>query len=279
MRHTLCAFVFGFLLVTGTQSNCAALTFRAAMDPIRLQGLPGQIFTRHFTLTLGKNEARTRFRVRVEDWWRSEDNRQSYYKEPGTLSHSCGMWTKVNPVEPSVEPGATLDVRISVAIPGAAKSGGYWCALTLDEVPDPLQAQPHGVGVRLLTSLSVGIYINVVPVHRAATISEVALVDDMATVKVHNDGDCPLNVEGRFEFLRPNEQKPFATAPLSRSTLLTEPIDTIRMTAQLPDSAVLPPGRYLVRAILDIGLDHYIGVQKEMEIRRETPSSTTSDRK
>ena len=33
------------------------------------------------------------------------------------------------------------------------------------------------------------------------------------------------------------------------------------------------PGRYLVRAILDIGIDHYLGVQKEMEIGRDSAAA------
>ena len=48
--------------------------------------------------------------------------------------------------------------------------------------------------------------------------------------------------------------------------LLLAPVNTRIFTADLPDVKTLPPGRYLVRAILDIGLDHYIGVQKELDV-------------
>ncbi len=42
----------------------------------------------------------------------------------------------------------------------------------------------------------------------------------------------------------------------------------------LPGGATLPVGRSLVRVILDSGLDHYIGVQKEVEFSRAPPNPT-----
>jgi hypothetical protein len=59
---------------------------------------------------------------------------------------------------------------------------------------------------------------------------------------------------------------------LTRNLLLTEPIVTGAYSAKLPDEAVLPSGRYLVRAIIDYGVDHYIGTQREMVVVRSAPS-------
>ena len=56
---------------------------------------------------------------------------------------------------------------------------------------------------------------------------------------------------------------PFSAPPVAAT------VSTAVLAARLPDAAALPSGRYLVRVVLDIGLDHYIGVQREMEIRRE----------
>ena len=80
-------------------------------------------------------------------------------------------------------------------------------------------------------------------------------------------GDTPLGVEGRVEFIRAGEEKP-TVAMIPRRMVLTEPIRTSYLTAKLPDAATLPDGTYAVKAILDIGLDHYIGVQKRIEVRR-----------
>jgi hypothetical protein len=109
----------------------------------------------------------------------------------------------------------------------------------------------------------------VTPVHRAATITGIEATADDATVKVRNDGDCPLTVRGRFEFVRNGETVVGATTPWRPQTLLPQPVKDGSFVATLPDIKALPPGRYIVRAIVDIGLDHYIGAQKELEIARE----------
>lgn len=53
-----------------------------------------------------------------------------------------------------------------------------------------------------------------------------------------------------------------AVVPMARTTLPLEPAPSRRITSDLPDLEVLPAGRYLVRAVLDIGLDHYLRTQK-----------------
>jgi hypothetical protein len=255
-----------------------ALKFTAGLDAIQIDGTPGRVFTRLFHLTLDKHEPRTQFKVHLEDWWRSADGKQSFYRAPGTLPTSCGPWTSINPVEAAVDPGAALNVRVSVAIPNDAKPGGYWCALTVDEVADPLRPAPPGVGVHFVTSVSVGIFVNVTPVHRAATITSIETTPEQAVVTIRNDGDCPLTVKGRFEFVRNGETVADATVPWRPQTLLPQPVKEGQFTAVFPDVKVLPPGKYVVRAIMDIGLDHYIGAQKELEIARATvPERTPPD--
>jgi hypothetical protein len=154
------------------------------------------------------------------------------------------------------------------------KPGGHWCALTIDEVPDPKRVLPDGVGIRFLSSISVGIFVEVGPVERAARIIDPQIDDAKVSVKLQNEGNCPLGVEGRVEFIRPGEKTPAAVVTFARTTVLPEPVTTGIMSASLPDAAVLPSGTYLVRVILDIGLDHYIGKQKEMQIRRDVPHPT-----
>jgi hypothetical protein len=248
-----------------------ALSFHFSSGSIKIYARPGQVVNREFTLTLAKGEEPTHFKAHVEDWWRSEDGKQSFYREPATLKRSCAGWVRLNPVEAAAQPEETLKVRVSVVIPEGAGPGGYWCALTVDEVPDPTR-EPPGIGVRFLASVSVGIFVYLPPLERAARITEVQILPEEARVRLRNEGNCPLAVEGRFEFLRPGESRPVAVARLARGTLLPEPITTGLFSVKLPDAAALPSGRYLVRAILDIGLDHYLGVQKETEIERVPPS-------
>src|SRR5215467_12853932 len=141
------------IALSAMANQAFALKFTASMTPIRVEARGGQVINRSFRLTLDKDEKRTQFKAHVEDWWRSEDGKQSFYREPGTLPHSCGIWVKLNPREAAVPGGGTLDVRISIAVPNDVKPGGYWCALTVDETQDPLQVEPQTVGVKVLASI------------------------------------------------------------------------------------------------------------------------------
>ena len=219
-------------------------------------------------LRLNDGEPLTHFKAQVEDWWRSEDGRQSFYAPAGTLRSSCGRWVSVNPVESAVGGGDTLTVRVTVSVPATMTVGGYWCALTIDERPDPLAIGPDGVGVRFLTSLSTGIYVSVGESRKDAEISGVTIAADQINVAIRNTGNTPVPVEGRVEFVRPGDDTVVATAVLPRGVLLLDPIPVLRLSAELPAPEKLPPGRYLVRVVVDLGLDYYIGAQQEQDVAR-----------
>ena len=249
----------------------SALSFHSTLDPIKIFPKPGEVVNHTFQLTLAQGEQTCHFRARVEDWWLSKDGRESFYREPGSPGapkHSCASWVKLSPVEAQVQPGETLAVKVTVSVPQQVQPGGYWCALTLDELPDPLTAPP-GVGMRLYTSISVGIFVYIGPVERKARITEVRVLSDHAELTVRNEGNCPLGIEGRLEFLQPGAEKPTDVVVIPRSPVLPEPFNSTTLSVPLRDTQILPSGRYLVRAILDIGADYYLGVQKEMLVSRE----------
>lgn len=270
MKTTVAAALVAAALLALAAGPSGAIEFTSSFDNIKIQAQPGEVVNRGFQLQLGPGQRPVHFKARVEDWWQSEDGSQSFYREPGTLSRSCGRWISLNPVETAVEPGGTLHIRVTAAVPQDAGSGGYWCVLTVDELPDPL-ASLQGVGVRFLASISVGIFVEIAPVRRQAAITAVEISRPRARITVRNLGDAPLGVDGRIEFLKPGGQTPVASAAISRATVLPEPVPTRVLTAELPGPAELPPGRYRVQVILDVGLDHYIGVQKELEIPHEAP--------
>jgi hypothetical protein len=246
------------------------LSFQATLDSIKIDARPQQVITRQFKLTLDADQRETRFKAHVEDWWRSEDGAQSFYGEPGTLRHSCAPWVSLNPVESSVKPGETMIIRITVTVPQEMASGGYWCALTVDEIPDPLTVQA-GVGVKFVASVSTGIFVNVGTIERAARITDLQISGDTALVKLRNEGNAPVGVDGRLEFYAAGASSPTATVVVPRGTLLTEPTVDGTLMTKLPPPAQLPSGRYRVRAILDYGAPHYIGAEREIELVRAAP--------
>lgn len=250
------------------------LSFQATLDSIRIDARPQQVITRQFKLTLDAGQPETRFRARVEDWWRSEDGAQSFYGDPGTLRHSCARWVSLNPVESSVKAGETLTVRITVSVPAEMASGGYWCALTVDELPDPIAVQ-QGIGVKFVASVSIGIFVNVGTIERAARILDLQVGAETARITLRNEGNAPVGVDGRIEFYALGATQPAATVVVPRTTLLTEPSLNSTLIARLPLPSQLPSGRYRVRAILDYGAPHYIGAEREVELVRasaEIPS-------
>jgi hypothetical protein len=261
----------------GALATCAqALKAHFTMDPmVADDARPGQLINRQFDLTLAADEQPTQFKAKVEDWWHSEDGKQTFFKPAGTLAHSCATWVQLNPVESTVASGDTLHIKASITVPIDAKPGGYWAVLTVDEVNNPLAVTPQGENVRFLASISIGIYVYVTPVKRAASIRDITLSATQASIKMRNDGDCPLHVEGRIEFMKPGETTVQAVATIVREVLLPEPINTGIFTINLPDTTLLPSGRYRVRVVLDIGLDHYIGAQREMDIQREVTVDKT----
>jgi len=257
-------------LVLAASSTVDATSFTATLTSIRISARPGEVQTREFRLTLDKGQLKTRFKAHMEDWWRSEDGTQSFYREPGTLTRSCGKWVTLNPVEVELLPADTMTIRLTVTASSEAEPGGYWCVLTVDEIPDPL-AVLEGVGIRFMASVSVGVFVNIGEQRRAVEITAVDVVNDSAVVKLRNDGNTPLTIEGRFEFVKPGATEAIAVVPMIRNLLLTQPILTGAYSAKLPDAAVLPSGRYLVRAIIDYGADHYIGTQREIDVVRGVP--------
>lgn len=268
-----CALLLVMLPVaSAAQAPRARLSFSATLESIKINVAPGDVVTRQFRLTLDPGQPRSRFRARVEDWWRSADGTQSHYAPAGTLSRSCARWVAVNPVEAVVDAEETLVVRLTVSVPTELPSGGFWCVLTVDEVPDPAAASA-GVGVKFLASVATGIFLYAGEVRREASILDLKVDAENVRVVVRNDGNAPIGVEGRLEFLAEDGKTEPATLQLPRTTVVTEPVSQGVLIGALPSSSVLPSGRYRVRAILDFGGEHLIGAQREIELVRGSRSN------
>lgn len=253
--------------------RAGAVTINASFSPIRVTAQPGDVLTTSYQLKLADGEPTVRFKVDVQDWWRSEDGQQSFYAAAGSLGRSCGKWVAATPGEAPVAGGQVLRVRLSIAVPKAVKPGGYWCALTVDETPDPESVTAEGVGVKFLASVSTGIYVSVGSIERGVDILDIDVAHERAVTKLVNTGNTPVSVEGHFDFFKPGDLEPIVAVELPRNVLLTEPIATGVYSVALPEVARLPSGKYLVRLVIDIGLNHYIGVQREIEVGR-TPAVT-----
>ncbi len=243
-----------------------AIEFTSTFESIKIATRPGSTVTRTFQLHLAPGPGRARFAAKIEDWWESEDGAHSFYRTAGTLPRSCGSWITLDPVESVVDGGGVLSLRVTANVPLHAEPGGYWCALTLDELPDPLADAGHGVGIHFVASVSAGIFIYLNPVVRDVRIAAVDLSSREVRVTLRNAGNAPVAIEGRVEIRSAGSDAPVASSAFARTTVLTEPVARRRLSASMPDLSALPPGSYVVRVVLDLGLDHDIGVERKLRL-------------
>jgi len=270
-RIIFLAIIFIFFLTLTSSAFC--LSFHIAPLFIKVKAEPGEVVNRTFTLSLKEGEEKTYFRSFVEDWWRSENQRKTFYRPAGTLKSSCGPWCIVNPIEAAISGGETLNVRLTINVPPDVKPGGYWTALTVNQLPSPLR--PQGVAISFLASISVGILVEVPPIEREAKIVGMRTDEDFVWVKVKNLGNTMLKVSGKVNFLVPGEEKILFTselvsgASLSGETdpLVGGPVNPLEFRAPLP--ADLLSGTYLVQAIIDADLEYYIGAEKILIIKEK----------
>ncbi len=267
----LCATAFALV-----PDTARAIQFSSSFQSFKIVVRPGETVSRTFMLTLAPNQPRVHFQALVEDWWQSEDGSQSFYREPGTVARSCGRWVTLDPNEAAVEPGGTLSVRFTARVPTSTGPGGYWCVLTINELPDPLAVEPLGVGVRFMTSISTGIFLFLQPVVRQIEIGKIDLAPRQAKLTLKNTGNSPVWIEGHVDLSHHGSEAVVATASLPKTTLLTGPFARRFVTANLPDLSALPPGRYRMRVILDIGLDHFIGAERELVLPHDLTAPSKS---
>lgn len=259
------------IFIFSVTSSAFCLNFRFAPLFIKAKAEPGEVINRTFTLSLKEEERETYFSSFIEDWWRSEDQRKTFYQPAGTLKSSCGTWCTVNPIEAAISGGETLSVRLTISVPPDVKPGGYWAALSVNELPSPLK--PQGVAISFLASVSVGILVEVPPIEREAKIVGMRADEDFVWVKVKNLGNTMLKVAGKINFLAPGEEKILFTSELvsgaslpgEADPLVGGPINPLEFQAPLP--ADLPSGTYLLQAILDTDLKYYIGAEKILTIK------------
>ncbi len=268
-RKTGCAVVLGIYALLAARTPACAIGFHFSPANISIKARPGQVLNHVFTLTLAKDSPATHFRARLEDWWRSADNNQTFFAPPGTVKRSCGPWCTINPIEATCKPEETLTIKLTIRVPDKIEPGGYWSALTVEEVPDPLAPKPSGVSMVFRGSVSVGIFIEIPEATRAAKITGVRITAEKVAVTLQNDGNIPLKVNGTFEFYKPGENNPVAVVQIGGEPLLPEPLNICEFSAPLPNPSVLPSGTYKVKVIVDVGLDYLIGAEKELQIKRQ----------
>jgi P pilus assembly chaperone PapD len=205
--------------------------------------------------------------VAIEDWDRAEDGVNRFY-EAGTQANSCASKLTVFPRSLRLEPGASANVRVSIADAGA-RTSSCWSIVFVES-----KQAPDSIGRQLTYTVRTGVKIYVEPngLARDGEIEELTLVNHVKTaatdsatrdirIAFRNSGGVQLRVKSAIEVRR------LDNSLVQRIDVPMFPVlPAVRrvVTSALP---VLPKGRYVILALLDFGGDEIAAGQIQYEVR------------
>jgi hypothetical protein len=197
----------------------------------------------------------TQVRVSISDWTLSESGDQSFVK-PGGSSWGCASWVRVNPAEFALPAGGSSLVRYTMKVPPDATEGGFHCAILFETLPPPREQLTSGTGVINLLRLVTTIYATIGNPPVMAKIERLELSPSKTPSKnaldivtgFSNGGTTQYRVSGELQVLdgdgRPVRKFEYKSFPV---------LPGVSRTAVFPIDPPLPPGQYLLRALIDTG--------------------------
>ena len=207
--------------------------------------------------------------ISIQDWDRSDRGDNRYYPL-GTLPSSCGSHVKVFPSVLQLEPRSTQTVRVTIDSPATIEVGCY--SILFIETPPPPRG-PNGAALVYSVRYGVKVYVErdlplrgeVVDVAMASRDTTVNRGADSSLKQVivtyRNTGARQTQTHGSIEVRRPDNSLA-ATIPIPEFPTL--PGATRRLGVPLP---ALPPGKYVLLALLDYEGAEIAAGQVELEIR------------
>ncbi len=201
-----------------------------------------------------KNRAPVHVRVYVMDWCLDPDGNPIFLKA-GASGESCAAWVQVNPVELTIDAGATSQVRYTLSVPPDAQ--GTYRAMVMFET-DAAPAQVRGQKVAVNGRLGCALYAQVGPQVRRARVTSFSLKDAYILLNVENTGTTHLRLRGQIEF-RDAGGRLVAQTSLPGAVVLSGKDNRRAFRVSAP---VLPPGVSLtMTATLDYGGDALLGAR------------------
>ncbi|HEY6148235.1 MAG TPA: hypothetical protein VIZ69_11075, partial [Thermoanaerobaculia bacterium] len=210
----------------------------------------------------------TQVRVSISDWTLSEAGDQQFVK-PGAASWGCASWIRVNPAEFALPAAGSSLVRYTMKVPGDAVQGGFHCAILFETLPPPREQLAAGTGVINLLRLVTTIYATIGNPPIVAKIERLELAPAKTPGKsgleivtaFSNSGTTQYRVSGEVQVLdgegkavRRFEYKSFPVLPgVSRSAVFA--LDP-----------PLPPGQYLLRAVIDTGARERLAAETRVRV-------------
>lgn len=191
------------------------------------------------------------------------------YLEPGAQPRSLAAWIAVSPLEFELGPQEREEVRYTVDVPADADPGTYWGIIFFESGPLAADDQPdEGFGVRTRVRVGHVVYVNVGQVAREARI--VGIRHEANTregtpgamrIMFQNTGNGLIRLSGELEIRDLDGQLVDAVEIGNRVSF---PGSTHAVSAAL--SKRLPPGEYVVLAVLDYGGDRVLAGESRFSV-------------
>lgn len=221
--------------------------------------LPGDAERSRAVTVKNEGEAEREFRFYPGDFDQRPDGGHVFL-EPGSHPRSCAARLSLSPDGAVLRPGETVDVRVTMA-PGRETC---WSLLFVETVsgvnPDGITVGQR-IGIKLYGTDPEGRADGGLDGVRVERSDEGGRV---VRFVFENTGELPVRPEGDVE-VRSLEGDLVASVPVVPFSVLPGH----RREARVPLGAKIPPGRYLVLPVLDIGREFLVGGQAAFRARSE----------
>lgn len=207
--------------------------------------------------------------ISLADWDRDLNGENRFYP-PGTLPRSAASWLSVTPLRFDLAPNEQKEIRFSIKVPSDIV-GTYWAAIMVEA--SPKQAQPQPPGTTVIVRRRFAVKVLETPPGTGTKDGRITLIDVRGLnppnyfLEFENRGTIHTpQVKGRIELrdekgasIEKLEIESFPTLPFSKRLL--------KVTSARKRGDLLPPGKYLVLAILDYGGETLAGGQFILRIK------------
>jgi P pilus assembly chaperone PapD len=207
--------------------------------------------------------------ISLADWDRDITGENRFYP-PGTLPRSAAPWLSVSPLRFDLEPNKQQEVRFSIKVPSDI-AGTYWAAIMVEAAPKQTQPQPPGTTVIVRRRFAVKVLET--PPGTGTKDGRIALIDVRGLnppnylVEFENRGTIHApRVTGRIE-LRDEKGTLLEKLDLESFPILPGAKRLLKVTSARKKGDLLPPGKYLVVAVLDYGGETLAGGQFVLRIK------------
>lgn len=266
LRFLLIAiFLLGWIVLDTEAIKISQIQFDLALPP-------GASTTQTFTV-INDDPDPTTITVNICDWLRDLSGQNLFCDDAGKVSRSASAWVSAAPTSFDLQPNESKEVHFTLTLPpaqaGAALDGSYWTALMVEGTPT-VQSGPSGTTITVKRRFGVKILATVAGTGRQdGQINEVeihGLNPPTVLVEFENSGTLNLpTVAGRIE-IRDQTGSTVEAIAIPPFPVLPGFRRQATVISSRHKGDLLPPGNYLILAILDFGGTYLAGGQALLKL-------------